>query len=121
MLTSFLKWLARWFGFRTEAERWKAIYSEDEPDQVSFGHVFVVGEQGHHWQAIMQCPCRCGARIQLCLLQGVRPSWRVHVASNQCVTLRSSIWRTTGCRSHFFVRNGEIEWCRTEQGQVDDA
>ncbi|WP_425373246.1 DUF6527 family protein, partial [Klebsiella pneumoniae] len=26
-------------------------------------------------------------------------------------TLYPSIWRTTGCRSHFWVRIGRIHWC----------
>jgi hypothetical protein len=26
-------------------------------------------------------------------------------------TLRPSVWLRTGCRSHFWIRDGRVEWC----------
>jgi len=34
------------------------------------------------------------------------------------ITLKPSVWRTKGCRSHFLVRNSRIDWCRSEFGSA---
>ena len=70
-----------------------------------------MGDNGHFSCAAMLCPCRCGQVIQLNLVVGTRPVWTVEIDSDtQAVTLRPSIWRTKGCRSHFLLRRGRVRW-----------
>ncbi|WP_425571243.1 DUF6527 family protein [Novipirellula rosea] len=59
----------------------------------------------------MACPCGCKSRIQLCCIPGSRPRWTFDVHENNTITLHPSVWRTVGCRSHFFLRNGRVSWC----------
>ena len=40
------------------------------------------------------------------------PSWRCYLEFRKKPSLEPSIWRTTGCHSHFFLRRGQIVWCR---------
>jgi hypothetical protein len=53
----------------------------------------------------------CGDIIQLNLVNGGRPRWRFELhLPTQTISLRPSIWRTVGCRSHFVLRRGHVHW-----------
>ncbi len=76
------------------------------------------------WSAALLCPCGCGGSIQLSLIAGDTPSWRVRRHFNGSVTLHPSVWGKTGCRSHFFLRRGRIVWAvplRTEPNRDMDC
>lgn len=81
----------------------------DEPDQLEPLVVYLIGENEHLWHAALLCPCGCGEVIRLNLLTDDEPCWRVQL-SRKGVSFKPSIWRTTGCRSHFFLRSGRILW-----------
>ncbi|WP_408306747.1 DUF6527 family protein [Paraburkholderia sediminicola] len=59
----------------------------------------------------MVCPCGCSDAIQLSMIQGQRPRWTLTERNMRCPTLAPSIDRTVGCKSHFFLRRGKIQWC----------
>ena len=80
------------------------------PLNVEPSRVYLVGEGGHLWQAVFKCPCGCEADVQLPLMPEGRPRWDATVHSDDTVSLRPSINRTVGCRSHFFIRHGQVEW-----------
>lgn len=65
---------------------------------------------GESWSAGLNCPCGCGAVIELMLLQNVKPHWKLTVDHLNRPTLFPSVWRSTGCKSHFWVRQGKIHW-----------
>ncbi len=88
----------------------KAAHCEDLPDRLDLSRVYLVGDDGIPWSAAMLCPCGCGAVIRLSLVTMDRPSWRYRTGERGRITLAPSVWRTTGCRSHFFVRDGRIVW-----------
>jgi Family of unknown function (DUF6527) len=84
---------------------------DDLPDVLKPFTVYLAGDEGHLWAAAMVCPCGCGERIELNLLSQARPCWTAQRHPNGTVTLMPSVWRQKGCKSHFFVRNGRIDWC----------
>lgn len=84
---------------------------EDAPDLPRKNIAYVVGQQGHQWHVVMSCPCGCCKKIYLNLLSDSRPLWRLTRHSDGTFTLSPSVWRTAGCRSHFFIRRSRIEWC----------
>ncbi|WP_407119579.1 DUF6527 family protein [Bradyrhizobium sp. LMG 9283] len=45
------------------------------------------------------------------LLDEVKPRWDVVVDAEGRVSLHPSVWRRTGCRSHFWIRKGKVVWC----------
>lgn len=51
------------------------------------------------WSVGMMCPC--GATIEMLVFDGAKPRWDIAVDANGRPTLRPSVWRNTGCRSHF--------------------
>lgn len=82
-----------------------------EPPETPSGLVIYLVGEDVPWSATMRCPCGCGATIQLSLLPDDSPSWRAEEHADGTVTLWPSVWRSKGCRSHFFVRRGRILWC----------
>jgi len=82
----------------------------DIPEHLG-GSVFVVGAATPKW-AVLECPCRCGDRIDVNLMTSRRPHWNLAI-SNTGATLAPSLWMPTDkCGSHFFVRNNRIVWVR---------
>ena len=72
--------------------------------------LYIVTEEGVAWQAAIICPCGCGDKLDLNLLPDERPCWRVRIGPSGAASLHPSVWRTEGCRSHFFLRDGHITW-----------
>ena len=108
-LWSLWSWLRRLFT-KTPAP-YRAVVAEDVPEQFRTRNVYLIGENGHFWCAAMLCPCGCGEVIQLNLVNGSRPRWRFELdPRTQAISLRPSIWRTVGCRSHFVLRRGRVQW-----------
>lgn len=62
--------------------------------------------------ARMLCPCGCGAELGMLLQQmGTRSPWEFREGANCEATLTPSIQHTAGCRSHFFLTDGQVRWC----------
>ena len=110
----------QWVGAKVRPQRGPRIRYErveDFPDRLSPSTLYVAGEEPYVWAAAMLCPCGCGDVIELNLMEQASPSWSVRQRRDGSVTLMPSVWRTKGCRSHFFIRNSRIDWCRSEIGR----
>lgn len=57
------------------------------------------------------CPCGCGEKIQLSMNKARRPQWSAETDWFRRSTLKPSVRQTAGCRSHFWVKQGRVEWC----------
>jgi hypothetical protein len=84
---------------------------EEFPHKLDRATVYLAGENNNLWAAAMICPCGCGDVIELNLLKQARPCWSVREHSDGTLTLAPSVWRQKGCRSHFILRRGRIDWC----------
>jgi hypothetical protein len=84
---------------------------QEFPDKLDRAMVYLAGEGYNLWAAAMICPCGCGDVIELNLLKRARPCWGVQEHSDGTITLAPSVWRQKGCRSHFILRRGRIDWC----------
>lgn len=94
---------------------YKTVFLEDDADLPKLLDeltLYIVGIEGNEWLAVMGCPCRCGARLSLNMLRDESPCWYWQINRNGAVTLSPSVWRKVGCRSHFFLRDGKVQWCR---------
>ncbi len=89
---------------------WRAVRMEEFPDHLEPGKVYLAGEGDNIWAAAMICPCGCGEVIELNLLKQTRPCWSFQEHANGTISLAPSVWRRKGCRSHFYLRGGRIEW-----------
>ena len=71
---------------------------------------YVVSGDKPKW-SLFRCPCGCRSVITLSLQSAHRPHWSISTSSTRRPTLYPSVWRDTGCLSHFWVRDGRISWC----------
>lgn len=107
-LTKIARWFERLVGYQP---RFNTIMCDDLPDVCEANNLYIVGENNTYWMAALVCPCGCGDLIQLALDQTGRPRWQVFVNKRLEATLRPSVHRKVGCRSHFVFRDGRIIWC----------
>lgn len=89
-------------------------------EKVIFGEVIGDPPRGVMWiayegdqprAALYQCPCGCGNEIYTPLDNEGRfkhgPRWNY----NPGPTLSPSIRWTSGCKAHFFIKDGKVEFC----------
>jgi Family of unknown function (DUF6527) len=69
--------------------------------------------------AVMCCPDGCGEAITLNLDPRTDKAWRLY-QSPKGVTLFPSVWRDTGCQSHFVLWNDTIYWVDIFDVDVDN-
>ena len=100
-------WAEGWFvpPYRT------MVVEESLPDRLLRRTVYIVRDDGLDEQVALVCPCNCGRVLQMNLQLDERPCWHVMRTMDGTVTLHPSVWRTKGCGSHFWLRNGRIRWC----------
>jgi hypothetical protein len=83
------------------------------PAQLDPHKLYVVGQNGHWWHVAMICPCGCKATLFMNLLPDEDPFWTLSEEADGGASLHPSVWRKIGCRSHFFLRQGRIQWCES--------
>jgi hypothetical protein len=112
LLSHFIRWLRRQFHTAPPSV-WPRRLAEP-PEAAESGVVYLVGESSVPWCAILRCPCGCGDVISLSLIASDRPRWRARNFWDGTVSLHPSVWRTKGCRSHFFVVRSRVIWVTEE-------
>ena len=90
--------------------RIEVIEGETLPKKLPRRNLVLLRDAGEDWCIGMRCPCGCGQRIELALVPEVKPCWKLRMEPNATPTLTPSIWLKDGCRAHFFVRNGRVDW-----------
>lgn len=78
--------------------------------EVATDVVYVVAPKQVLKWAMLICPCGCNEVITLSLQPTHNPHWKLDVAISGRATLYPSVWRTTGCRSHFWLKDGRAFW-----------
>ncbi|HGM6050712.1 DUF6527 family protein [Stenotrophomonas bentonitica] len=68
-------------------------------------------DHGEEWSIGLNCPCGCGEVVELLLIEEVDENWSLRIDDIGRPTLTPSVWKATGCRSHFWITNGQIRWC----------
>lgn len=58
----------------------------------------------------MACPDGCGEQLTINLDRRTGPAWRYYIDGAD-FSLFPSVWRETGCKSHFIVWRSKIFWC----------
>jgi hypothetical protein len=89
---------------------YRGLYVDDAPEVLQRRAVYLVGDGTYLWSAVMRCPCGCGKRLEMNLLTTVEPVWKLNEGRKGELTLHPSIWLKTGCKAHFFLRGGKIQW-----------
>ncbi len=80
------------------------------------GDAVLVQRDTPRWM-IMACPCGCGEIIPINLDVRSGPAWELYDGKTDGLSVFPSIWRDTGCKSHFIVWYGRI-WLFDGSGEV---
>lgn len=106
-----ISWFRQVWDRYGPARRLIVVEGDTLPDRLPYRNLVLLRDDGENWSVGMLCPCGCGDTIELMLLEDARPRWDVDADGAGRASLRPSVWRKTGCRSHFWVRGGRIHWC----------
>jgi hypothetical protein len=53
------------------------------------------------------CPCGCGEIVSVNLMPGNERAWTLDIKPKRGISLWPSVWLTSGCQSHFILRNNK--------------
>lgn len=86
-------------------------FANERPERLRPHTLYVTS--GAHGPAFgfLKCPCGCGETLHLRFFGVRHPHWKLRTDTRRIATLTPSVWRQTGCRSHFVLRDGKIHWC----------
>lgn len=59
-------------------------------------------ERGSPRWLVLLCPCGCGEQLRINLDRRAGPAWRLF-RDRRGITIHPSIWRDSGCQSHFII------------------
>lgn len=68
----------------------------------------VLIQRGQPRWLLLKCPCGCGDEIPVNLDRRAGKAWRFYGGAKSGVTLFPSVWRDTGCESHFIIWRDQI-------------
>jgi Family of unknown function (DUF6527) len=91
-------------------KKYKHELVEDMPDVLKTKTAYFVGNKGYYWQVVFVCPCGCKKNLHMNLNSDYEPYWKYVIEKNDSVTLSPSVHRIVGCKSHFFLKKGKINW-----------
>ncbi len=104
-------WWRQLKAYILPARRLKIVESDSLPDRIPFRNLVLAREENENWCIGMRCPCGCGKIIELLLIHEASPRWDLIVDVNGLPSLKPSVWLKNGCRSHFWLRHGQVHWC----------
>ena len=93
--------------------KYKARFVDDLPSDLKPYVVYVEGRKDEEDFVKFLCPCGCKEAVTLSILSITESNWKIEYKGflKKKVTLIPSINGLIGCRSHFFIRKGEVIWC----------
>lgn len=100
-----------WRGLRRRRRIARIVHvdSMSEAPRRLRGDLYIVSGSKPKW-VVLECPCRCGDRIDVNLMESREPSWELRM-DRQEVSLHPSLWMPREkCGSHFWIRHNRIDW-----------
>lgn len=83
---------------------------QELPEIMTQNCVYVEGDCKKYWMAAFICPCGCNDVIYLNLMKKVKPYWSIKFHSKDKISISPSIRRITGCKCHFIICKGRVEF-----------
>lgn len=88
--------------------RLRFVAGDSLPSAMPSRDLVLVRDDGEDWCVGFRCPCGCGRTIELLVIPEAKPRWDVAADAAGHPSLTPSVWLKSGCRSHFWVRNGRV-------------
>ncbi len=70
----------------------------------------VLVSRGEPRWLILSCPCGCGEQFPINLDPRSGKAWRIYNAGRKDMTVFPSVWRDTGCQSHYIIWRGQVHF-----------
>lgn len=80
-------------------------------DAVEAGQFYCVVSGDKPKWSLFRCPCGCESVVTLSLQRAHMPHWQVKRSRAGRPGLYPSVWRDSGCLSHFWLNDGRVNWC----------
>lgn len=80
----------------------------------------VLIERGRPRLLVLACPCGCGEHVPVNLDTRLGPAWHYYMPHKGGMSLFPSVWRESGCRSHFIIWRNQIWLLGRGDETVDD-
>ncbi len=113
MIVALLNWLRKFWVELRRRSAYANVRTIDSMDSlpIRLGRtIYIVSRGGEPRWVVFDCPCGCGARIDVNLMKSKCPSWDLFEEEG-AVTLRPSLWQPAGtCMSHFFIERNRVRW-----------
>ena len=106
-----LVWLLNLFDFILPPRRIKIVEGDTLPNKLPSRNLVLASEQGESWAVGFICPCGCGKKVELLLVEEASPNWKLTIDEKKRPSLYPSVWLKSGCCSHFWIKNGKVIWC----------
>ncbi|MDR6453439.1 DUF6527 family protein [Variovorax paradoxus] len=103
--------VAGWLDKFDAGRKLVVVKGDSLPSPMPHRDVVLARDDGEDWCVGLRCPCGCGRVIELLVVPEASPRWNITTDSAGRPTLHPSIWLKDGCRSHFWLRNGKVQWC----------
>lgn len=68
----------------------------------------ILVERGRPRWLVISCPCGCGVEHPINLDPRAGAAWRHYISAPGKLTLFPSVWRETGCKSHYIIWRDRI-------------
>jgi hypothetical protein len=81
----------------------------------------VLVERGRPRLLLLSCPCGCGEPLPINLDPRSGPAWRLYTGRGKGLTLFPSVWRESGCNSHFIIWRDKILLFGRNEDEFDDS
>lgn len=91
--------------------RVRIVKGDSLPLKLPLFDLVLARDEDEDWCVGFRCPCGCNQRVELLIIEEAKPRWDIEINQDLRPTLTPSVWLNKGCKSHFFVRSGRIEWC----------
>jgi len=89
------------------------------------GDVVLITRGQPRW-ILLRCPCGCGEEIPVNVDARAGKAWRLYREERTGITLFPSVWRDTGCQSHFIIWRDQIlmfgpgrKWGKSPRESID--
>lgn len=96
----FVKWIQ---------PEYRYSFKDELPVIVADKTIYIIGGSLQPWLLAFNCPCGCKKLIQLNLIKEASPCWKFKISNRHKISISPSIWATSGCKSHFLLKQGKVE------------
>lgn len=109
-LKKFIQYLHRKIDPLLPPRRLIVVEGDSLPKTMPIRSLILAKDGEEDWCIGFKCPCGCGRTIELLVIEEAQPRWDYSLNEKGLPTLHPSVWLKTGCKSHFWLKNGRVFW-----------